>query len=97
MTIAPVTQGCASLALGYGEAAPLGLWRMEGERYPPGTAGSTVRLFRSPRMRHGARGLRGVSMRRMEGERYRRGRRAPRCGFSVRFGCAMEPAVSAVC
>ena len=42
-----------------------------------------VPASRSLTMRLGARGLRGVLMRRMNSERYRRGRRAPRCGFSV--------------
>jgi hypothetical protein len=47
---------------------------------------------RSLPMRLGARGLRGVLMRRMGGERYRRGRRFPRSGLSVRPipGCTVS-------
>ena len=46
-------------------------------------------------MRYGARGLRGVLMRRMDGERHRRGRRAPRYGLSVHTTATVPSAAAA--
>jgi hypothetical protein len=58
---------------------------------PPGTAVSSVPASRSLQMRYGARGLRGVLMRRMDGEQHRRGRRAPRSGIPFASDAHWEP------